>query len=1388
MTHTPRTCTIRVRLLLAVLAVFATAATLLAQSSGPIGPDASSQIQALLLDKEIRTPEQRKVDSNLLYEARQRHGEAIAAGVATLQTGVEVDARGRVVVDITAPPTDSVLGALETLGGRVLDMSAAFRSIRAEMPLAAVEMLAAHPDVIFINRKQEAMLNGVAPPPPLRQDALRAVSATVAGAVRPGFVARAAAVRDGLSAALRPDRTAVVNVSEGVVTHRANIVHSSYGITGAGVKVGVLSDGVDSLATLQASGDLPAVTVLSGQAGSGDEGSAMLEIVHDVAPGAQLYFASAFAGIAAFAQNILNLRAAGCDIIVDDVTYYAESPFQMGQAASVISTTNGGIVTQAVMTVTASGALYFSSAANSGSMDKNTSGTWEGDFADAGPVGVPIPEGGELHDFDLTAGVVPYDVITTEGRATALTWSDPLGAAANDYDLFLLNSAGTAVVSASTNFQNGTQDPFEIVGSSPLGDRVVVVKFFGSARFLHVSVSRGRLTFGTMGATFGHNASPSPNAFGVAATPVSAAYPNPFSSSNTIETFSSDGPRHYFFNADSTAITPGNLLSTGGTIYLQPRLTAADGVSCAAPGFNPFYGTSAAAPHAGAIAALVKSAKPSLTQAQISSALTTTAIDIEAAGQDRDSGSGIVDALAAVESVVTSPHAILYAGTVTPIEVAGNGDGFLEPGECGSLTVQLKNGSSLVGATGISATLTSSTPGVVIVGGTSSYPNITAGGNAVNSAPFLFTLPTSIVCPSTVSFTLTVSYTGGPSPLPFNFSLLAGTPPVSVTTTLDTIAPVPVSGVTSAATGLQNARLNRNAVVSSCASPKSFPGTFGTGQRRYDAYTFNNCVSDLVCVRVTLTQTSGSSFELYAAAYAGPFDPNDLGTSGYLADQGSSVGLGATASFTFQVDGGSLFEVVVNELDAGIGLGANYTLTVEGACLPCPVISVHACGPTVTTNAATAVGSISATLHATVNPNGADTIASFDYGKTSSYGTTLTYGSVGSGTSPLALGLATAVLECNTLYHFRARASSSAGSANGNDLTFTTGSCSSPPSVVPSGLGVDLHAAPGTASNLNGVLEPGESVRVEPSWHNNSGGSIALTGTAWGFHGPSGATYTLDDTSANYGTVSSGGTANCNDASANCFRVSVSNPASRPATHWDANVMETTSSGQTTAWILHVGSSFTDAPPSNAFSTAIETLLHNGITAGCTPTTYCPGETVFRVQMAAFLARAQAKGDGNVPSSGTVNGNPYNCSPGGTSLFSDVPPTDPFCRHVHYIYATGVTSGCEPGKYCPAPDVTRAQMAMFVSRAITGSDAAVPQTYGPDPGTGFSYSCNPANPALHFSDITTSDIFCRHVHYLWATGVISGYQDGTYKPASNVTRDQMAKFLVNGFKLRLYGP
>src|SRR5262249_31886117 len=160
-------------------------------------------------------------------------------------------------------------------------------------------------------------------------------------------------------------------------------------------------------------------------------------------------------------------------------------------------------------------------------------------------------------------------------------------------------------------------------------------------------------------------------------------FPGFFNPSNLIEAFSSDGPRRFFFKADSTPFVPGNLLfsTNGGLVRQKPDITAADGVSNRS---GIFFGTSAAAPHAGAIAALIKSANTGFTNDQIRSALKSSAIDIEAPGIDRDSGAGIVMAFEALEALGVTAQASVDIGTITPTE-DGNGNGYIQAQESGTL-------------------------------------------------------------------------------------------------------------------------------------------------------------------------------------------------------------------------------------------------------------------------------------------------------------------------------------------------------------------------------------------------------------------------------------------------------------------------------------------------------------------------------------------------------------------------------------------------------------------------------------------------------------------------------------------------------------------------------
>ena len=255
-------------------------------------------------------------------------------------------------------------------------------------------------------------------------------------------------------------------ISQGDTAQRSYIARNKYKVDGKGVKVGILSDSYDHLGTADigiAGGELPGkgnplknkkpVEVLQDfdDSSATDEGRAMAEIVHDVAPGAELAFHTAFAGEANFAQGIQDLANIGCKVIVDDVGYFDEPFFQ------------DGIVAQSVDLAAKKGVSYFSSAGN----DFNNS--YESDYHPSSEE-VLGPGAGFAHNFSAP-GVLPrfFQPIYIPSGGTFLTsfqWDQPSfsagGAGAqSDLDMYLLDINGNVVaVGATDNIQSG--DPIEV--------------------------------------------------------------------------------------------------------------------------------------------------------------------------------------------------------------------------------------------------------------------------------------------------------------------------------------------------------------------------------------------------------------------------------------------------------------------------------------------------------------------------------------------------------------------------------------------------------------------------------------------------------------------------------------------------------------------------------------------------------------------------------------------------------------------------------------------------------------------------------------------------------------------------------------------------------------
>jgi hypothetical protein len=598
--------------LIAASAVFVSAAAPV--SSGGQGQivqvtsQGQAEIAKYLALRDTFSVGERKLSQGLALASRQAHGKTlgVAAKFASKTMSATTDTTTSVPVVIRGTASKDLLGYIAARGGTVKAVAPSNDRIEASMPVAELEALAARSDV-----------GSVRHPPQVKSNT---------GSL----------------------------CTQGYVGHGAKQVVENMGVTGNGVKVGILSDNAFIVAALQSSGDLgPNTTVLSGQAGPDpggpQEGCAMMEIVQDLVPQAQLFYATGTPdqGESQFALNIIALYNHGCLVMGDDIGYSDEDPFQ------------DGVLGQAINTVVAAGAIYFSSAGNSGNLTNGSSTTWEGDFKD-GPT-ITLSAGGMvvLHDF---GGGNTGNLMVNGTPIVDLFWADPLGASTNDYNLFILDITGSVVKGVAMSGDFG-MDPFLEVSiydgnyfEPAAGDMIVIARSTTSSPVaMHVETfGNSALTFGTTGSTHGHNAGL--NTQCMAATFWDSAHngTKPFNGTNNpTEVFSSDGPRKIFFNPDGSAITPGNFRfsTNGGTTLQKPDFTAADGVTTrtGAPGFSPFYGTSAASPHGCGVAALIKSANPALTPAQIHNIMVNTAHGIPTPGWNRDAGFGVLDVSAAIQ-------------------------------------------------------------------------------------------------------------------------------------------------------------------------------------------------------------------------------------------------------------------------------------------------------------------------------------------------------------------------------------------------------------------------------------------------------------------------------------------------------------------------------------------------------------------------------------------------------------------------------------------------------------------------------------------------------------------------------------------------------------------
>ncbi len=403
--------------------------------------------------------------------------------------------------------------------------------------------------------------------------------------------------------------------SQGDLTMRSNNVRERFGLDGEGVKVGVLSDSYNALGAAQADvneGDLPGlatagpvnpnpepVQIVADLTGSGhDEGRAMLQIVHDVAPKAKLAFRTGFLSAGDFARGIEELASTSlaggpCDVIVDDITYVTE-PFL-----------TDGRVAQAVDQVVSQGVTYFSSAGNFGS--RSSDGIFN---AITNTSIIPLP--GKIHQFGPTPADIYQTVNLKPGSYTiVLQWDEGFhslgspGVPTADLDLYLVGSNGFTLF--GFNRSNLFGDPFEVCPftvTEETNAKLMLVSATGTSnvRFKYI-IFRGNATimnYQNIGSTIvGH-----PNAAGAIAV----------------------GAMLYDNIPTVTPVWPGvaSFSSRGGTPTLvggtfttrnKPELIAPNGVNTTVnlggavfddgDPYPNFFGTSASAPHAAAVAGLL---------------------------------------------------------------------------------------------------------------------------------------------------------------------------------------------------------------------------------------------------------------------------------------------------------------------------------------------------------------------------------------------------------------------------------------------------------------------------------------------------------------------------------------------------------------------------------------------------------------------------------------------------------------------------------------------------------------------------------------------------------------------------------------------------------------
>jgi hypothetical protein len=422
----------------------------------------------------------------------------------------------------------------------------------------------------------------------------------------------------------------------------------------------------------------------------------MLQIVHDLAPQAELAFATAYSSELEFAHNIERLAepvsagGGGADVIVDDVGYLSEPFFQEGPVAV------------AIQKVTAAGVTYLTAAGNDNLIEAGTGNeiaSWEAPRYK--PIACPVELGtilGEVStgcmNFSPSGTDSEFGIAVEPGGEVLvdLQWAEPWFGVEDDLDAYLFDESGRVL----TDWEHGEGDlnsievqaPVEVLEwenetNEPQTVHLVINRCSGLCNPAAVA-GTPRLKFALLGGGVGATEYPrsegvdvvGPTIYGHAGSTAAISlgavdYREPAAAPRAPEPYSSRGPvTHYFGPVTST--TPATSLSVPETIT-KPDVTATD---CASTTFFAereagawhFCGTSEAAPHAAAVAALMKQTDPLASPGQIGGALESSATKFTITSSPDAVGAGLVNAAAAMEALGGLPVEDLPSHVVPSLE------------------------------------------------------------------------------------------------------------------------------------------------------------------------------------------------------------------------------------------------------------------------------------------------------------------------------------------------------------------------------------------------------------------------------------------------------------------------------------------------------------------------------------------------------------------------------------------------------------------------------------------------------------------------------------------------------------------------------------------------